>query len=54
MTLALVTTDYRVDGAQLLGVLGLNLFFVTVAVTHQRCVGRSCSPMSRGSPSTWR
>jgi hypothetical protein len=36
MTLALVTTDYRVDGAQLLGVLGLNLFFVTVAVTHQR------------------
>ncbi|WP_435207555.1 hypothetical protein [Micromonospora sp. bgisy143] len=36
MTLALVTTGYRVDGAQLLGVLGLNLFFVTVAVTHQR------------------
>ncbi|MCG5434785.1 hypothetical protein [Micromonospora foliorum] len=36
MTLALVTTDYRVDGAQVVGVLGLNLFFVTVAVTHQR------------------
>ncbi|WP_433310338.1 hypothetical protein ACQP0U_22425 [Micromonospora sp. CA-269861] len=36
MTLALLTTDYRVDGAQVLGVLGLNLFFVTVAVTHQR------------------
>ncbi|RAO04083.1 hypothetical protein [Micromonospora noduli] len=36
MTLALVTTEYRVDGAQMLGVLGLNLFFVTVAVTHQR------------------
>ncbi|MGC4755758.1 hypothetical protein [Micromonospora trifolii] len=35
MTLALLTTDYRVDGAQVLGVLGLNLFFVTVAVTHQ-------------------
>ncbi|MET7376875.1 hypothetical protein [Micromonospora arida] len=36
MTLALVSTDYRVDGAQLLGVLGLNLFFVTVAVTHHQ------------------
>ncbi|MFG3704563.1 hypothetical protein ACGF7U_07480 [Micromonospora sp. NPDC047670] len=36
MTLALVTTGYPVDGAQLLGVLGLNLFFVTVAVTHHR------------------
>ncbi|WP_433262348.1 hypothetical protein ACQPWR_22645 [Micromonospora vinacea] len=36
MTLALVTTEYRVDGAQVLGVLGLNLFFVIVAVTHQR------------------
>ncbi|MFE9914887.1 hypothetical protein ACFYPG_06970 [Micromonospora sp. NPDC005553] len=36
MTLALVSTGYRVDGAQLLGVLGLNLFFVTVAVTHHR------------------
>ncbi|MGW5561499.1 hypothetical protein ACWER9_30305 [Micromonospora sp. NPDC003944] len=36
MTLALVTTDHRVAGAQLLGVLGLNLFFVTVAVTHKR------------------
>ncbi|MBQ0990060.1 hypothetical protein PSH03_003667 [Micromonospora sp. PSH03] len=36
MTLALLTTDYRVEGAQVLGVLGLNLFFVTVAVTHQR------------------
>ncbi|MEU6073551.1 hypothetical protein [Micromonospora sp. NPDC047074] len=36
MTLALVTTGHRVDGAQLLGVLGLNLFFVTVALTHHR------------------
>ncbi|MFI7609057.1 hypothetical protein ACIBTV_28620 [Micromonospora sp. NPDC049366] len=36
MTLALVSTGHPVDGAQLLGVLGLNLFFVTVAVTHQR------------------
>ncbi|MGK5441531.1 hypothetical protein ACSNN7_06840 [Micromonospora sp. URMC 105] len=36
MTLALVTTDHRVDGAQLLGVLGLNLFFATVALTHHR------------------
>lgn len=36
MTLALVTTGYDVDGAQVLGVLGLNLFFVTVAVTHRR------------------
>lgn len=36
MTLALLTTGYRVDGAQLLGLVGLNLFFVTVAVTHRR------------------
>ncbi|MER7475463.1 hypothetical protein, partial [Micromonospora sp. NPDC000018] len=36
MTLALVTTGYSVDGAQVLGVFGLNLFFVTVAVTHHR------------------
>ncbi|MET8463732.1 hypothetical protein, partial [Micromonospora zamorensis] len=37
MTLVLVSTDNnRVEGAQLLGVLGLNLFFVTVAVTHHR------------------
>ncbi|MFD0786039.1 hypothetical protein ACFQZ8_19225, partial [Micromonospora azadirachtae] len=36
MTLALVSTGSQVDGAQLFGVLGLNLFFVTVAVTHQR------------------
>ncbi|MFF0318137.1 hypothetical protein ACFYPH_26310 [Micromonospora sp. NPDC005252] len=36
MTLALVSTPYGVGGAQVLGVLGLNLFFVTVAVTHQR------------------
>ncbi|RQX13650.1 hypothetical protein DDE19_25375 [Micromonospora ureilytica] len=35
MTLALVSTDYPVGGAQVLGVVGLNLFFVTVAVTHQ-------------------
>ncbi|MFG2050341.1 hypothetical protein ACGFIW_23270 [Micromonospora sp. NPDC048935] len=34
MTLALVGTGHRVQGAQLLGVLGLNLFFVVVAVTH--------------------
>ncbi|MEO3773425.1 hypothetical protein [Micromonospora sp. B9E7] len=36
MTLALVSSGHRVEGAQLLGVLGLNLFFVTVAVTYQR------------------
>lgn len=36
MTLALLTTGHRVDGPQLLGVVGLNLFFVTVAVTHRR------------------
>ncbi|MEU7587643.1 hypothetical protein AB0A95_15235 [Micromonospora sp. NPDC049230] len=36
MTLALVGTGHRVQGAQLLGVLGLNLFFVVVAVTHHR------------------
>ncbi|MGW5669285.1 hypothetical protein [Micromonospora sp. NPDC003776] len=36
MTLALVATGHRVNGAQLLGVLGLNLFFLTVAVTHRR------------------
>ncbi|PWR06005.1 hypothetical protein DKT68_23975 [Micromonospora acroterricola] len=36
MTLALVSTGHRVEGAQLLGVLGLNLFFVVVAVTHHR------------------
>ncbi|MEU8423920.1 hypothetical protein AB0C15_23925 [Micromonospora sp. NPDC048835] len=36
MTLALVTTGHRVEGPQVLGVLGLNLFFVVVAVTHQR------------------
>ncbi|MGC5289524.1 hypothetical protein [Micromonospora sp. DT231] len=36
MTLALVSTGHQVQGAQLLGVLGLNLFFVVVAVTHHR------------------
>ncbi|MEU1590344.1 hypothetical protein [Micromonospora sp. NPDC005710] len=36
MTLALVTTGHRVEGPQVLGVLGLNLFFVVVAVTHRR------------------
>ncbi|MBQ0905388.1 hypothetical protein [Micromonospora sp. U21] len=36
MSLALVSTGHRVEGAQLLGVLGLNLFFVVVAVTHHR------------------
>ncbi|TDC26310.1 hypothetical protein E1211_30250, partial [Micromonospora sp. 15K316] len=36
MTLALVTTGHPVDGAQLVGVAGLNLFFVVVAFTHHR------------------
>ncbi|MEV1075663.1 hypothetical protein [Micromonospora parva] len=36
MTLALMSTGHRVEGAQLLGVLGLNLFFVVVTVTHHR------------------
>ncbi|MBM0234437.1 hypothetical protein JNW91_22920 [Micromonospora sp. STR1_7] len=36
MTLALISTGYRVDGPQVLGVLGLNLFFVTVAITYRR------------------
>ena len=54
MTLALLTTDYPVGGAQVLGVVGLNLFFVTVAVPTSCGVGRSCSPTSRGSPCTWR
>ena len=36
MTLALVTTGHPVEGAQLLGVVGLNLFFLTVTVTHRR------------------
>ncbi|SCF03983.1 hypothetical protein [Micromonospora chokoriensis] len=36
MTLALVSSGHRVEGAQVVGVLGLNLFFVTVAFTHQR------------------
>ncbi|TNH21498.1 hypothetical protein FHG89_31425 [Micromonospora orduensis] len=36
ISLALVSTGHRVEGAQLLGVLGLNLFFVVVAVTHHR------------------
>ncbi|MGN9812468.1 hypothetical protein ACTMSW_24325 [Micromonospora sp. BQ11] len=36
MTLALVATGHRVDAAQLLGVLGLNLFFGTVVLTHHR------------------
>ncbi|KKJ99495.1 hypothetical protein [Micromonospora sp. HK10] len=36
MTLALVTTGHRVGGAQLLGVVGLNLFFALVALTYRR------------------
>lgn len=36
MTLALVATGHRVEGAQLLGVVGLNLFFGLVAVTYRR------------------
>lgn len=36
MTLALVATGIRVDGAQVLGVVGLNLFFLTVTVLHHR------------------
>ncbi|MEU8216580.1 hypothetical protein AB0C47_12505 [Micromonospora taraxaci] len=36
MTLALVSSGHRVEGAQVVGVLGLNLFFVTVAFTYQR------------------
>ncbi|MFI7284751.1 hypothetical protein ACIBOV_31300 [Micromonospora chersina] len=35
MTLALVTTGHPVEGAQLLGVVGLNLFFLTVTLTHR-------------------
>ncbi|MEK8110182.1 hypothetical protein NKG94_49460 [Micromonospora sp. M12] len=54
MTLALVSTDHRVDGAQLLGVLGLNLFFVTVAVTHHRLRWPILLADGAGSPSTWR
>lgn len=36
MTLALVTTGSRVDGAALLGIVGLNVFFLIVTVTHHR------------------
>ncbi|MER7891236.1 hypothetical protein ABTX15_15565 [Micromonospora sp. NPDC094482] len=36
MSAALLATGYRVDGAQLLGVVGLNLFFGLVALTHHR------------------
>ncbi|MEU5565360.1 hypothetical protein [Micromonospora musae] len=36
MTLALVTTGHPVDGAQLVGVAGLNLFFIVVALTYRR------------------
>ncbi|MFC7549215.1 hypothetical protein [Plantactinospora sp. GCM10030261] len=36
MTVALMATGVPVDGAQVLGVGALNLFFVTVAVTHDR------------------
>ncbi|MEV4760952.1 hypothetical protein AB0J86_38490 [Micromonospora sp. NPDC049559] len=35
-TLALVGTDFTVDGAQLLGVVGLTLFFLVVTVLHHR------------------
>ncbi|GAA2399333.1 hypothetical protein Cme02nite_08200 [Catellatospora methionotrophica] len=36
MTLVLLATPTVVDGAQLLGVVALNLFFVVVAVAHHR------------------
>lgn len=36
MTLALVATGSRVDGAHLLGIVGLNVFFLTVTVLHHR------------------
>ncbi|MDO3703390.1 hypothetical protein Q3W71_17090 [Micromonospora sp. C28SCA-DRY-2] len=36
MTLALLTTGHRVDGSHLIGVVGLNLFFVLVTVAHHR------------------
>ena len=36
MTLALVSTGFSVDGGQVLGVLGLNLFFLVVTVLHHR------------------
>jgi hypothetical protein len=36
MTLALVSTEFGVDGGQVLGVLGLNLFFLVVTVLHHR------------------
>lgn len=36
MTLALATTGFRVDGAQVLGVVALNVFFLTVSVLHHR------------------
>ncbi|MFI6763613.1 hypothetical protein ACIBF5_31265 [Micromonospora sp. NPDC050417] len=36
MTIALVGADLPVDGTQLLGVVGLNLFFVTVTVAYHR------------------
>nr|MDT0661484.1 hypothetical protein [Micromonospora sp. DSM 115978] len=36
MTLALLTTEFEVDGAQVIGVVGLNLFFLTVTVLHHR------------------
>ncbi|MFF5218624.1 hypothetical protein [Micromonospora sp. NPDC000442] len=36
MTAALLATGHTVDGAQLVGVVGLNLFFGVVALTHHR------------------
>ncbi len=36
MTLALATTEFSVDGAQVLGVVGLNLFFLTVTVLYHQ------------------
>jgi hypothetical protein len=36
MTIALAGSDFPVDGSQLLGVVGLNLFFLTVTVCHHR------------------
>ncbi|MFV2101276.1 hypothetical protein [Micromonospora sp. LOL_024] len=36
MSAALLATDHHVDGGQLVGVVGLNLFFGTVVLTHHR------------------
>ncbi|GAB3154480.1 hypothetical protein GCM10027290_49050 [Micromonospora sonneratiae] len=36
ISLALLTTGFRVDGSQVLGVIGLNLFFLVVSVLYHR------------------